>query len=455
LGTDAAALRKQLLEGKAKHWRAMERHVGEGPADVHDEFPSNASERPDEPSRRRFLELLGASMALAGAAGCVKDPVEKILPYTIRPPEVTPGVARYYATSMTTHGYATGLLVASREGRPIKIEGNPLHPASLGATGIFEQASILGLYDPYRARAVLNRGQIHTWDELATLLAAPRTDRGSRLRILLEPTTSPLMGALLAKLVARFPAVRIVFYTPTHTNASVDGAAMAYGQRLQTHYDFSRASVIVSLDGDILSSGPMHLRHARAFAERRRPGWPNPTMNRLYVVESNVSPTGSMADHRIRRLPSQVGNFAAALAAEIILGEGAPGGKATAETIAALTPFLGREDRAVIAPIARDLRRAGPGGVVVVGEGQPAHVHALGALMNVALGNAGASTFTTLPMHVDVGPAEQPLAALVSEMQAGIVDTLVILDGNPAYSAPGDLPFADALSRVPLSVHCR
>jgi len=434
---------------KREYWRAIAQRLGDGGA----EFPAGGKGRPDEPTRRRFLELVGASMALAGVTGCVKDPVEKVLPFAVRPPDVTPGVSRYYATSMTLHGYATGLLVESREGRPIKVEGNPLHPASLGGAGVFEQASILDLYDPYRARAVLHRGQIRSWDEIAALLATPRIDRGVGLRILLEPTASPLVGALLARLLERFPESRITFYSPTHTNASIAGAALVYGQPLQTRYDFSRASVIASLDGDFLSSMPMHLRYARDFAQRRRPGWPNPAMNRLYVVESRVSSTGSVADHRIRRLPSEVGPFAAALAAEIILGDGAPGGMATEETIASLRPFIGLEDRGIIGPMARDLRRAGPNGVVVVGDEQPAHVHALGALMNFALGNAGACTLATLPTHVDVGTSQQTMDALVAEMLGGNVDTLVILECNPVYSLSANWSFVDAMARVPLSIH--
>lgn len=449
MGTDE--IRKPALSGKTNHdvWRALEDPSG----DTRGEFPEGADARPDEPSRRRFLELMGASMALAGVTACVKDPVEKILPYTIRPPEVTPGVSTYYATSMTFRGYATGLLVESREGRPIKIEGNPLHPASLGAAGVFEQASILDLYDPYRARSVLHDGQPRAWEELAALLAAPRNDLGAGLRVLLEPTTSPIIGVLLGRVLERFPAARITFYAPTQATGSLDGAAMVFGQRLQTQYDFSRASVIVSLAADFLTGMPMHLRHARDFASKRRPGWPNPSMNRLYVVESKMSSTGSLADHRIRRRPSEIGNFAAALAAEMILGEGEPGGRATADTLAALRPFFGREDTRLIVPIARDLRRAGPNGVVVVGDEQPASVHALAALMNFALGNAGVCTVNTLPVLLDVGTSQQSFPALVADMQRGAVDTIVILEGNPVYSSPSDSPFGSALSRVPVRIH--
>ncbi|HRI66291.1 MAG TPA: 4Fe-4S dicluster domain-containing protein [Polyangium sp.] len=426
-----------------------------GEEKLHDdsEFPTGADIRPDEPSRRRFMELLGASMALAGITGCVKDPVEKILPYTFRPVNVTPGVSRYYATSMTLQGYGTGVLVESREGRPIKIEGNPAHPASLGATGVFEQASILDLYDPYRARFVLHDRQVHTWEELALLLAAPRKDGGARLRIVLEPTASPLIGALLARIVERHPAVRISFYTPITNDASLDAAARMYGRRLQPHYDLSQASTIVSLGADFMTSTPMHLRHARDFAARRRPAWPNPTMNRLYVAETAPSSTGSLADHRIRRRPSEMGPFAAALAAEILFGADDPGAMATAETLAAIRSFLGRDERAVIIPMARDLRRAGKTALIIAGDDQPVSVHAFAALMNSSLGNAGVTTSTMQPVLVDLGSSQQSFASLIGEMQNGAVDTLVTLEANPGYSAPGDLSFADAVRRVAFRVH--
>jgi len=391
-------------------------------------------------------------MALAGVTGCVKDPIEKIFPYTLKPREITPGVTTYYATSMTLRGYATGLLVASREGRPIRVEGNPRHPASLGATGVFEQASILDLYDPYRARAVLHRGKERTWEELAQLLAAPRKDAGAGLRILLEPTASPLVGHLLTRILERLPAARITFYAPTQTMAPVDGAAMVYGRHLQTHYDLSNAAVIVSLAADFLTQMPMHLRHARDFAARRRPGWPNPTMNRLYAVETKMTPTGSLADHRIARRPSEMGHFAAALAAEILLGDGEPALAATPETLVALRPFLGRENQNIIVPMARDLRRAGPLGLVIVGDEQPAAVHALGALMNIALGNGGRCTRTTNPVLIDVGAAQSSFPALIADMQHGIVDTLVMLESNPVYSAPADLNVLAAFRQVPLRI---
>lgn len=442
------------LDGAKKHnvLPMAKSHTKSSSLEQEGEFPSGADDCPDEPARRRFLELLGASMALAGVTGCVKDPVEKIFPYTIRPREITPGIATSYATSMTLRGYATGLLVTSREGRPIKVEGNPLHPASLGGVGVFEQASLLDLYDPYRARSVLYRGQVRAWGELAALLAAPRKDAGAGLRILLEPTASPLIGNLLARIIERLPAARVTFYAPTQTTNSVDGASMVYGRHLQTHYDLSNAAVIVSLAADFMTNMPMHLRHARDFAARRRPSWPNPTMNRLYAVETKMTPTGSLADHWIARRPSEIGRFAAALAAEIIFSTDEPGAMAMPETLAALRPFFGQENRSVIIPMARDLRRAGSSALILVGDEQPPAVHALGALMNMALGNAGRCTRMTHPVLLDLAAAQESLPALIADMQHGIVDTLIMLEGNPVYSTPTELQFSAALRQVPLRI---
>lgn len=422
-------------------------------AELWEERRADAMARLDEPSRRRFLELVGASIALAGLTGCVKDPIEKILPYTKKPVDVTPGTSRYYATSSTHHGYATGLLVESREGRPIKIEGNSLHPASLGGTGVLEQASILDLYDPYRARSVLRDKQIQAWENVAQLLAAPRNDAGAGLRIMLEPTASPLMGHLLTRVLERYPRAKITFYDPIDSAAGLDGMALLFGRRLQRHYDVSQASVIVSLGADFMSSMPMHLRHARDFARKRRPAWPNPTMNRLYVVETKMTSTGSLADHHISRRGSDIEQFAAALAAEILMTEGTPESAKTPEISAALRTFFGREDRGLIIPMARDLRRAAPNAVVMVGDEQPAAVHALGAWMNLALGNTDVCTYSTAPVLVELGASGQTFAALVTEMQNGAVDTLVMLGVNPVYSAPGDQAFAQAMGRVPSSIH--
>ncbi|UQA54570.1 TAT-variant-translocated molybdopterin oxidoreductase [Polyangium aurulentum] len=453
---DARAVWEKALAGKTgrEYWRSIEELVHRGELGEDGEFPEGADVRPDDVSRRSFFKLIGASMALAGIAGCVKDPVEKILPYTFRPAEVVPGIPRFYATSMTLDGYATGLLVATREGRPIKVEGNPAHPASLGATGVFEQASILGLYDPARARSILRQGAPGAWESLAAELGRPRTDGGAGLRLLLEPTGSPLVSGQLDAVVRALPAARIVFHSPALSHGAEEGAALVFGRRLLPQYDFKAASVVVSLDADFLDAMPMSVRYARHFAERRRPAWPNPAMSRLYVIECMPTPTGSVADHRFRRRSSDIGVFAAALAAELVFGEGAtlpPG--LSADALAGLRPFLAREDRRVISAIARDLRRAGPAGLVVVGDRQPPSVHALGYLINAALGALGTTIWTTEPVHYDAGGAAQDLAGLVGDMRAGRVDTLVILESNPVYTAPADLDFEEALRSVPRSFH--
>ncbi|MCC6555679.1 MAG: 4Fe-4S dicluster domain-containing protein, partial [Polyangiaceae bacterium] len=401
-------------------------------------------------SRRAWLRLLGASMALAGAAGCNPKLTEGILPYVDPPRDVTPGIRRFYATSMDLDGYATGLLVESHEGRPTKIEGNPGHPASLGATGVLEQASILGLYDPDRARALRAADGPATFPAFVDRFGGERPDRGAGLRFLLRPTSSPLVEDLIGRVLARHPAARFTFHSPVAGGAALDGAELAFGARLLPQRDLRGARAVVSLDADFLSSMPMSLRHARHFAEGRRPSSPRSQMSRLYVVEAALSPTGSAADHRIIRRPGEIPWVALRLAAAIArgpFGAGMPGG-----VRAALAPFAeAGPDAALIGAVARDLERNAGAGLVLAGDAQPPIVHALAHLLNAALRNE-AIAWTTRPVLADAGAAAQDLPALVQEMRAGAVDTLVVIDANPSYTAPPDLEFSRALRAVSRSV---
>ncbi|HVH13130.1 MAG TPA: hypothetical protein VM759_08765, partial [Longimicrobium sp.] len=279
------------------------RGAGPGASHAAAEFAPGATARPDGLSRRAFVRLMGASAALAGLDACTRLPRERILPYVDQPPEVTPGLPRFYATSMVLDGYATGLLVASREGRPVKVEGNPDHPASLGASGVFEQASILQLYDPDRSQSVLDRGRPTTWDELVGALDRAQGwwgPRGERLRFLLEPTSSPLLIGLMDRIRERHPAAGFHFHLPAGRVAAWEGARLAFGRPLEVMHDFAQAAVIVSLDADFLATGPFSLRHAHDFALRRRTPTPATEMNRLYVAGPRLTPTASMADHRLR-----------------------------------------------------------------------------------------------------------------------------------------------------------
>ncbi|HEY7954705.1 MAG TPA: Fe-S-cluster-containing hydrogenase [Polyangia bacterium] len=411
------------------------------------EFPPGADEPPGALSRRMFLKLLGATAALTGLDGCQRNLPSKILPYSAQPPEVIPGVATYYATSMVLDGYATGLLVESHEGRPTKIEGNPDHPASLGASGLYEQASVLQLYDPERARRLLFHGNATTWESVLQHLRAPRTDNGAGLRLLLEPTSSPLVHAQIARVRARYPEARVCFYAPGAYGDGVLGANVAFGRPLQPQYDFSRAEVIVSLDADFLGSMPFRLRYAHDFAARRRIAKPGDAMNRLYVIESLPSVTGGMADHRRRRRSSEVADLAGAIASRL--------SKLPAGVRDVVAPLDG-DDKEWAATVARDLERRPPGSTIVIaGDRQPPELRAITLAMNEALGNLGKTVRLTEPV-LPLATGEdylEDLTTLTGEMRAGKVDTLYILEGDPVYNAPADLDFVGALSHVTDSLH--
>ncbi len=413
--------------------------------------PAVESAPEDELSRRSLLKLIGAALAGTSLSSCMRGPNERILPYSRAWPEVIPGKLLHYATVVNRGGCATGLVVACYDGRPIKIEGNPDHPASLGATSAMDQAELLELYDPARKRVVERRGAPSTWTELQRFLldqaAALKADGGARLRLLLEPSPSPLVADLVRRILASFPRARAVSYCAAAQPFAVDGARLAAGAPLQPVFDLAPADVIVCLDSDLLAQGPDALRHARAFAERRAP----PRMNRLYAAEPSLSPTGSVADHRLRLKPTEVGALALAMAGEL---SRTPQGRALAplQPIAAaaqLSPEAVRFARAAAADLA-----AHPGAsLVAAGEGQPAAVHAVALAMNEALGNRGKTFRLFAPQTAlqDAGPLA--LRDLAEEMRAGAVELLLVTVFNPVYASPGDLDFPSALAKVPHSVY--
>ncbi|HET8938508.1 MAG TPA: 4Fe-4S dicluster domain-containing protein, partial [Polyangiales bacterium] len=392
--------------------------------------------RERELSRRRFLQLVAASGALA-ATGCQPNAPEQILPYVKRPLELLPGETTAYATSLLIDGYASGLLVSTREGRPIKVEGNPLHPATLGSSNAFQQAAVLQLYDPDRAKAVKHLRQPSTWSALDALLLAAREDRGERLRVLLEPTSSELVHAELAALAQRHPRAKVTFYTPIASGMPDGVSERLFGAALVPHYALEDARVIVSLDSDLLSC-PYALGYARAFAAGRHLSSLSGSLKRLYAVEAAMSVTGGMADHRLRRPAGRVLAIAAALSGR--LG-------------ASHEPGLDDEENHFVDVLASDLRAQPPGHTLVVaGDRQPAAVHVLAHAINAQLGNFGRSVRFTQPV-VPRGSGDQALPALVQELQAGAVDTLLMIGVNPVYDAPPELAIARALSRVKHSIY--
>jgi Fe-S-cluster-containing dehydrogenase component len=400
-------------------------------------------------TRRRFLGT--ASSGLASIVGaCGRPPAEKILPYHDVPPELTPGIAQHYATALDRDGYATGVIVRSREGRPVKIEGNPEHPASLGAAGAREQAAIFEVYDPRRLRRITHSGQPRAMSELETVLR-PTGDAGAGLRLVLPPTTSPLRHALLQQLVAVRPEAKVTFWSPLSQGADRSMVELL-GRPLLVQHDFTKAARVVCLDADVLAEGPFALRYARDLASRRSVDRASAAMSRIWAVGPKPTPTTTFADHHVACRGDEVGPFARAvldaLAEEPWAAQTLGGGLPAVDL--ALSPDL----RSRATEVAMDLATSRGECVVVAGDRQPWPVHALAWLLNSALGAIGQTVWWSEPVRADMGPFEQSLASLVAEAHAGRVQTLVLVGVDPVYAAPADLRLAAALRSVPTSVAC-
>ena len=386
--------------------------------------------------RREFMKLMSAALALAGG-GCAHPPLDQIVPYLDGQGGRDYGEPLYFATALTEGGYAQGILVRSNMGRPTKVEGNPRHPASLGATSPGEQGRILELWDPERSRAVLHDGEIASWDELTTMLtsrlARLQPSRGAGLRLLTRSTSSPTALALIDAVLARYPQARWHHHEPLNRDNVHEGARLVFGRYLEPVHHFDRALTVLSLEADFLGCMPGKVRHARDYMQLRRPDDTHAPMSRLYAIECMPSVTGASADYRLALPASRIGEVAAELAARLSGG--------------------GRAASAWVESAAADLEAHRGSSLVVAGEGQPAAVHALAYRMNGMLGNTGKTVdFIAPPVQIRQ-LAGASLAALTADMHAGRVDTLLILDGNPAYDAPADLDFAHALERVPASIH--
>ena len=410
------------------------------------EFPEGASEAPEGITRRDMMMLVGASVSLAGLAGC-RRPVEEIVPYVTPPEEAMPGIPRYYATTMPFRRSAYGLIAESHEGRPTKVEGNPAHPSTLGASSARIQASVLGLYDPDRSQSVTLKGGKKTWTDFVTawgeLAKAHAADGGAGLAVLSESFSSPSLARLASELRARYPKLQWATYDAVSDENRLAGLRQATGRDLDLMLRIDRASVVLCLDADPLLTDPEMIRHARGFADGRRAGASGGAMNRLYVVEGVYSLTGAMADHRLRLQSRYVAPFLAALAARLEAG-----GAAAASTPGGSIPGV---DARWIDALAKDLLANRGKGLIIAGERQPAAVHAAVCALNAHLDNTG-KTVSYYDTKDAVLPSVSSLASLVSAMKGGSVQTLVILGGNPAFDAPADLGFADAMGKVPHAI---
>jgi len=443
---DLAEIRARLQGARGQeYWRSLEElaDTEEFREFLHSEFPRQAAGWTDSINRRDALRLIGASLALAGLSGCASPPFEKIVPYVRAPEDLVPGKPLFYATAMTFGGYATGLLVESHLGRPTKVEGNPQHPASLGATDIFAQASVLTLYDPDRSQVVVHNGRIGSWISLLAALGEAREaqllKKGAGLRILTETVTSPTLASQIQALLTDMPLAKWHQYEPAGGDGARNGAVLALGEPVHTVYDISKADVILSLDADFLNTGPGHMRYAKVWAARRQAQAGREGMNRVYAVECTPSNTGAVADHRLALRASQVGSIAKAIAKEIGL---------------AVAPDAAHSENAAwISAIAADLKAHRGRSLVIPGAYQPAALHALAQAMNYALGNFGSTVIHTDPAEARPVDQTRSLLELTEDMKAGRVDTLVILGGNPVYTAPSDFDFALNLGKVKVKFH--
>ncbi len=395
-----------------KYWRSFEELAGS------EEFRRFADD--EFPHRRDFIRLMAASVALAGATACTVQPAESIVPYVRQPEDFVPGNPLFYATAFCgMGGIATGVLVESHLGRPTKIEGNPQHPASLGASDHFMQASVLTLYDPDRSQTVLHNGRVSTYSAFIAALTQVR-DRKEGFRILTRTVNSPTFANQIPNVLSRNPHAKMHANDPCVSHAKYAGSIAAFGRPLNTIYRFDRANVIVALDADFLAPGtPGALRYTRDFTDRRRAAAADPSIKppRLYCAEATPSLTGGMADHRFRMRAADIEGFAAKLPDAI----------------------------------AADLEANRGAGIVIAGEYASPQIHAIAHSLNARYGNVGATVLYTEPIETVDQIAS--ITELVRDMNSGAVQSLLILGGNPVYDAPADLGFLDALKKVPFRAH--
>jgi molybdopterin-containing oxidoreductase family iron-sulfur binding subunit len=455
---DFSAIRAKLAGAQGKqHWRSLEElaETKEFQEMLHREFPAGATEWWDGVSRRNFVKMAGVTLALAGLTACTKQPPHDILPYVRQPENLVPGEPLFYATAMQLGGFATGVLAKNREGHPIKLEGNPDHPASRGGSSIWMQASIFDLYDPDRSQALTHQGEISTWSaflsDLLDLMSEQAAKKGAGLRFLTETVTSPTLAAQLRDLLRRFPEAKWHRYEPLARDNVREGAQQAFGEFVETHYNFDKAKVILSLDSDFLHVHPLRLRYAREFADGRRPRSDKREMNRLYVAESTPTITGSMAEHRLPLRSAEIETLARRIAREI------------GTQVQVSDAILSETTSKWIAALVADLRQHRGESIIIAGEWQPPSVHALAHLLNETLGNVGKTVFYTepaeasgaraVPARSSIGNQLDSLRDLLADIDAGKVDALFIPGGNPIYTSPADFELIQHLSKVKRSIH--
>ena len=424
---DLARAREVASGGSRRFWSSLEELIDEEGfrAWLAGEFPA-ASSMFDDPGRRQFLKLMGASLLLAGLTGCGESKSDHALPYVNQPDDIIPGVARYYATGILFDGYVQPVIATTYAGRPTKLDGNPDHPVTRGASDAFMQAAIFGLYDPERSKVPLREGVPSTWNVFAAALADMRArwrERGGDgLRILTGATTSPTLVRQLGDLAKQYPKMRWSRFEPIGLARQDEAMKLAFGRVVTPHYHLDQCDVIVSLDHDLLGPGPLQVMHANSWAQRRGEIAPDAGRSRLHVAESVPTLTGTVASVRLPCDPPRIAALAQAIGAAFEIA-----GFSRPELRAQEQKWL---DRAV-----DELRAHGGHSLLTIGTQLDPQLQALAPVVNERLKNVGATVSYSEPIHIPGDP--QPLAALVAEIDAGSVDTLIMADCNPVYASPG------------------
>ena len=426
--------KNHINKNQKEYWRSLDQL-----ADTPDfqgflqrEFPEHASEMTNPVTRRKFLGLMGASIAFAGLASC-RRPVEKIVPYVKQPENIIPGKAKFYATNMSMGRHALGLVVESHEGRPTKIEGNKNHPLSLGKTNIFAQAEILNMYDPDRSQDVSHEGKTVEWNDFVTYwkkqYSSYKKSSGEGLAVISGEISSPTLHRLYQTFVKTFPkAIWSVNESVSYRN-QYKGIKAASGQDILPSYSYDKARVVLSFDHDFLGTAPDSVKSNMGFATARRVENENDEMNRLYMLESSFSTTGGMADHRLQLSQMQIEGFARQVAAAFGLVDDAP--------------VVVNEKW--VSALVKDLKAHSGESLIVAGFRQSASVHALVYSLNAQLGNVGKTVFYhTSPYYISGAPLEK----LSKALDSGTVKTVIALDANPVYDAPVDFKMRDKLSKI-------
>jgi molybdopterin-containing oxidoreductase family iron-sulfur binding subunit len=430
-----------------KYWRSLDQlaDTPEFRQWLEREFPAGASEMTNAVDRRHFVKIMSASFLLAGLGltGC-RRPEEQLLPFSKMPEGYIHGKASFFATARPTRGTAVPVVAKSYDGRPIKLEGNPEHPLRVRGTDAFTQASILDLYDPDRVMAPSASTTVETQTFLDQLGRRFAAGQGAGLAFVFERSSSPTRDRVMSLLADRMPQALWCVHEPVDFFIHNEAASLIAGQPVVPSWKLDNARRILTLDCDFLGDEEDSFRYIGSFARGRRINTADDEMSRLYSVEPLMTVTGANADHRFRLPGSQVLPFAAKLALEVFKHAIGP---------VELTGYLERlaadfpadeHTQNWIAACAADLANHRTQTLVLAGHRQPLAVHLIAHLINRALDGFGNTVF----FRRAPGSPWGGLAELTAALNGGDVDTVVVLGGNPAYTAPADLNLAEALKKA-------